>query len=91
MSRRNRPPAPLPILMTELMLASWETIARRSWLMARGSCSEAEYRRMVDEKALAAYRSGLVLAGGGGAAAITAVLAPWHRLASANAKRLRKR
>ena len=30
-------------MMTELAFASWETIARRSLMIARGKCSPAEY------------------------------------------------
>ena len=73
-----------------MTLASWETIARRSLMIAQGTCSPAEYQRMVMEKAMAMQRSGLALmrpsAGG-----VTAALAPWHRAARANAKRLRRR
>jgi len=72
------------------MLSSWETVARRTWMMAMGSCSSAEYRRMVNEKTLAAYRSGLALANNGSYGTIVAALAPWHRRARANARRLRK-
>jgi hypothetical protein len=78
-------------MLAELMVASWETIARRTWMMASGSCSPAEYRRMVTEKTTAAYRSGRALASGVGDRAMRAALAPWHRRATANAKRLRKR
>jgi hypothetical protein len=45
---------------------------------------------MVNEKALAAYRSGLVLASRRSDGVMLAALAPWHRRATANAKRLRK-
>jgi hypothetical protein len=77
-------------LMTELMLASWETLARRTLLMVQNKCSPAEYRRMVREK-MAAAESESKLASKGGRASMTALLAPWHRRALANAKRLRKR
>jgi hypothetical protein len=39
-----------PVMMARLFAASWETIVRRSLLMAQGTCSQAEYRRMVAEK-----------------------------------------
>jgi hypothetical protein len=86
--RRKRLP-PLPIMLAEMTMAAWETIARRSLMMAQGTCSPAEYRRMVVEKATALQRSGLALMRPSGRSA-TAALAPWHRAARANARRLRK-
>jgi len=77
-------------MLAELALASWQTIAYRMSMMALGTCSAAEYRRMTTEKIVAAQRSVL-------AAMLplgnreTAILAPWHRAASANAKRLGRR
>jgi hypothetical protein len=80
----------VPVLIAELALHSWETMARRLGMMALGTCSAAEYQRMVTEKLVAAQRSALALllpsADPGSAA-----LAPWHRAAAANAKRLRRR
>jgi hypothetical protein len=76
-------------MAAELMWSSWETIAHRTWMMARGRCSPAEYRRMVSEKALVAYLSGAALISKRGRAA--AALAPWHRRATANANRLRRK
>ena len=81
----------LPLLMTELAVASWQTMMLRGVLMAQGSCSTAEYRRMVWEKLDAAQRSAVALAFSGGASAADAVLAPWLSRARANAKRLSKR
>lgn len=82
----------LPIMVADLMLSSWETIVRRSLMIAQGSCSPAEYRRMVREKAQAAYLSGLALAKKRtGSGALIAALAPWQRRAAANARRLRKK
>jgi hypothetical protein len=49
-------PYMLPVTMVMLTAASWETIARRSLLMAQGACTTAEYWRMGEEKA-AAMRS----------------------------------
>jgi len=73
-----------------LALFSWETIARRSWLIAQGTCSAAEYQRMTLEKFTAAYLSSaaLLLRPKRG---LNAALVPWHRRARANARRLRKR
>lgn len=62
---------------------------RRTLMMAQGTCTPAEYRRMVREKVQAAAASGRVLARGGRSPA--ALLAPWHGRATRNAKRLRKR
>ena len=87
--KRRRAVPPLPLMMAELTWASWETVARRAWMMADGSCSTAEYQRMVQEKTRAAQRStkALMLRGG----SLAAALAPWHAPAVANARRLRKK
>ena len=77
--------------MTDLMLASWETIARRTLLMMQNECSPTEYRRMVNEKAEAAARSTSRLIASRGKASMTSLLAPWRIRAVANAKRLRKK
>jgi hypothetical protein len=89
-ARKRRKAVSLPMMMTDLMMASWETIARRTLLVAQNKCSPAEYHRMVREKALAAATSGLRLISSGGRASMASVLAPWHSRAVANAKRLRK-
>jgi hypothetical protein len=65
-ARKRRKNLSLPMMMTDLMLASWETIARRTLLMAQHKCSPAEYRRMVREKTQAAAASGLRLISSGG-------------------------
>ena len=76
------------MMMTELAMASWETIARRSTMIARGALSAAEYQRMVLEKAAALQESALAMMTGRGK---KAALAPWHKRATANAKRLRRK
>ena len=73
-------------MMTELMVASWETIARRSLMMLQGTCSPAEYQRMTTEKVAAIQQSALAVIFGRGK---RQALAPWHKRATANAKRLR--
>jgi hypothetical protein len=73
-------------MMTELMMASWETIARRSLMMVQGTCSAAEYQRMTSENAAALQQLALAVLSGRGK---RAALAPWHKRAIANAKRLR--
>ena len=78
----------LPLMIAEMMLVSWETIARRTSMIARDTCTPAEYRRMVIEKVAALQRSTLAVMSGRGT---RAVLAPWHLRATANAKRLRRR
>jgi len=78
-------------MAAELALSSWETAARRLLMMASGTCSAAELARMASEKAWAGYRSALSLASQQSQGAASAALAPWHRKAVANAKRLRKR
>lgn len=77
--------------MTELAFASWETLMHRTAMMVQGSCSPAEYHRMVMEKAEAAHHSMLAMMRPGRHADMSALLAPWHRRARANAKRLRRR
>jgi hypothetical protein len=75
-------------MMAELAAASWETIARRSGVIARGSFTAAEYQRMVMEKAGALQQSVIALMTGRGK---QAALAPWHKRATANARRLRRK
>ena len=77
-----------PGLMAELAMASWETIARRTAMIARGTCTPAEYQRMVIEKAGALQQSAMAVMTGRGK---KAVLAPWHKRATANARRLRRK
>lgn len=87
---RRRPARSLPAMMLELTLASWETIGRRSLMMAQGTCSPAEYARMVREKTTALTQSASVLTRSRGAPSAAALLAPWHSKATANARRLRR-
>lgn len=97
MTTRKRPrrrkaasPLVLPLMLGEMALASLETIARRSRMMAQGRCPAAEYRRMVVEKADAAQASLAALVRPASARP-RRVLSPWHRRVTANAKRLRKK
>ena len=76
------------MMMARLAAASWETIFRRSMMMAQGTCSPAEYRRMAAEKLAAMQLSTTALMSGRDE---TAVLAPFVSRARANAKRLRKK
>ena len=78
----------LPAMMTQLALSSWETIIHRSLMMAQGTCSPAEYQRMVMEKAAAMQASTLALMAGRGSAA---ALAPYLVRSRANARRLRQK
>ncbi len=75
-------------MVAELAWASWETIARRSLMMAQNTCSLAEYNRMVAEKAAAALDISRVLSSPSGIST-EALLMPLHSRATANAKRLR--
>lgn len=78
----------LPAMMTQLTLSSWETIYRRTMMMAQGTCSPAEYQRMILEKAAAMQASAIaVMTGRGNAAAI----APYLVRSRANARRLRRK
>jgi hypothetical protein len=77
----------LPLMLLELAMAASETIFHRTWLMATGRCSPAEYQRMLAEKVKAAQLSGrLAMSHADG----SAFLAPWHRAARRNARRLRR-
>jgi len=77
-----------PLMMAELAWASWETIARRSLMMAQNTCSLAEYNRMLAEKTAAVLDISRVLTSPGVSA--EALLQPLHSRATANAKRLRQ-
>jgi hypothetical protein len=54
--------------------------------MASGECTTAEYQRMLSEKMRAMQQSGMALVTGKQA---EDVLRPFHKHATANAKRLR--
>jgi hypothetical protein len=82
------PSLAFPLMMARLSAASWETILHRTMLMAQGSCTAAEYQRMVAEKIGAAEMAAVALMTGRGQ---KAALAPFVRAARANAKRLRRR
>jgi hypothetical protein len=75
-------------MMTELAMASWETVARRTAMIARGTLSPSEYQRMFIEKAAALEQSAIAVMTGRGK---KAALAPWHKRATANARRLRRK
>lgn len=85
--KKRRRTAPV-MMFAELAMTSWETIFRRSLPMARGTCSPAEYRRMVSEKIVAMQRATAALATGRGPAAS---LAPFVKRTRANARRLRRK
>ncbi len=87
MSKRVRRSS-LALDAARLTAASWETIFHRSVMMARGTCSPAEYQRMVAEKVAAMQASTLALMTGRGTAA---VMAPYLKRTRANAKRLRSK
>lgn len=87
--RKRSAPKPLPLMWMELGMASWETITRRSLLMLEGSCTPAEYQKMVVEKMLAAQQS--TLRAWSPTATSASLLAPWHKAARSNSRRLRRR
>jgi len=78
----------LPLMMAELLTASWETVARRTTMIAQGTCTPKEYQRMMLEKAAALQQSAIAVMTGRGK---KAALAPWHKRATANARRLRRK
>lgn len=89
MKKRDRnSPLALPLMMTRLAAASWETMFHRGLMMAQGTCSALEYQRMVTEKAAATRSAMLAMMTGRGA---SAVVAPYVTRARANAKRLRRK
>ena len=78
----------LPTMMMQTTLAAMEVIVRRTTMIATGTCSTAEYVRMVDEKMTALSHTAATLARPGPTTA-ESLLAPWHEKATANAERLR--
>ena len=80
-------PFALPMMMTRLSIASWETIMHRTRMMADGSCTMAEYQRMTSEKMAAMQAATATMLAGGSQVAI---MAPFVSKARANAKRLRR-
>jgi len=76
----------LPLMWTELAVASWETVWHRTALMVSGTCTNEEYGRMVDEKMRAVHQSSVALMTG---QQPEDVLRPFHKRATANARRLR--
>lgn len=73
-------------MMTDLSIASWETIMHRTRMMADGSCTVGEYQRMGTEKLVAMQTAALAMATGQGH---EAVMQPFLSEARANARRLR--
>jgi hypothetical protein len=73
----------------ELAFYSWETIARRSALMVSGTCSPAEYQKMITGKA-AAFSSAAIKIGSSRPDAFERAMAPLHAAARAITQRLRK-
>ena len=86
--RTRRSSRAIPLGMAQLAAASWDTIFHRSVMMARGTCSAAEYNRMAAEKIAAMQASTLALMTGKGSAA---VMAPFLNRSRANARRLRRK
>jgi len=75
----------LPAMIARLAVASWGTILHRGMMMAHGTCTAAEYQRMVTEKLAAAQLSAAALVAGRGA---EAALRPYLSRARANHRRL---
>ena len=76
------------MMMARLTVASWETILRRTLMMAQGTCTPAEYRRMTAEKVAAVQMSMGALMRGRGQAAM---LAPFVNRTRVNVRRLRRK
>jgi hypothetical protein len=77
----------VPLMMTELAAASFETVWHRTALMMTGACTPREYERMITEKMHALHLSTAAAVTG---ESLEAVLRPFHTRATANARRLRK-
>lgn len=90
-ARKRRKTVSLPGMLTNLTLASWETITRRTMLIAQNRCTPTEYQRMVGEKAQAAMETTFRLASSGSQASFASLIAPWYSRVTSNAKRLRKK
>lgn len=84
---RRRVPA-LPLMLSELAIASAETIVHRTAMIAAGRCSPHEYHRMVAEKVSATQQTAIAAMVPG--VAVAALLAPWHKAARSNSRRLRR-
>jgi hypothetical protein len=80
----------LPLMVAELAIASWETMARRSLMMILGTCTRTEYQRMLLEKVSATQRTLLLLSQPWDGLDVTTLLGLWHEEAAANARRLRQ-
>jgi len=78
----------LPMMLAQLTLTSWETIVRRSLIMAQGTCPPDEFARMTSEKVAAVQTSMAAVARGGGHAE---ALAPFLTKTRANVQRLRRK
>jgi hypothetical protein len=87
----DREAVSLPLMMIDLTLMSWETVARRMLLISQNRCSPDEYQRMVSEKAEAAMATGLTFMSTFGQASMASLMAPWLSLTTANVERLRKK
>jgi hypothetical protein len=81
----------LPLMFGQMAAASVETIGRRTRLMAGGTCSPAEYRRMLQEKIEAVQESAAALASARDGRGLRAAIDPFHRRVTANARRLRRK
>jgi hypothetical protein len=77
-------------MLLQIGAASAEVIARRTVMMLSGTCSPAEYTRMVKEKQAAARSSARIMMARGPFASAASLLAPWHSRVTANTKRLRR-
>jgi hypothetical protein len=84
------PALTLPWLLAETVWSSVQTIGQRTRLIAEDRCTAAEYTRMVSEKAAAAQETAAALARLRGPDGALALVRPWHRRTTANARRLSK-
>jgi hypothetical protein len=87
MAKRKAPAG--PFMLAHIFLASSETVARRCWMMATGTCSAEEYQRMVLEKLRASQQ--MSAAALSGDPSLAKLFAPWYRATRRNARRLRKK
>lgn len=86
--RYKRSSTHLPLTVFQIAMNAAETVARRSWMMASGRLSPAEYHRMFDEKIRALQQTGMAMVSKD--PSIAKLLKPWDVATRRNAKRLRR-
>jgi len=87
--RRPRRTLQLPEMLSQLAVASAETVLHRTGMAASGRYTQAEFQKMFVEKTIAMQQTALAAMMPGATA--MALLTPWHRAATRNSRRLRRK